>query len=364
MIGAMKILVTGGAGFIGSHLALALKQIQRGAEVVALDNLKRRGSELALPRLRVGGVAFVHGDVRAPEDLEAVGPVDLLVECSAEPSVHAGYGGAPGYLLNSNLGGLVNCLEYLRRHGGDLVFLSTSRVYPIAALRELKLSRRGDRLAFAPGASGPGWSEAGIAENFPLQGSRSLYGATKLAAELLIEEYRALYGLRAVIDRCGVVAGPWQMGKVDQGFVSLWLARHVFGGSLAYSGFGGTGAQVRDVLHVSDLCELVAVQIDSIEMHDGRVTNVGGGAACSLSLIELTDACRDLTGVRLTIGSEPETRPADIPYYVSDCTALYQRTRWRPRRGIDRILADTHRWLVDEQSWLEPIMTGDRANIA
>jgi CDP-paratose 2-epimerase len=364
MLRAMKILVTGGAGFIGSHLALALKQILRGAEVVALDNLKRRGSELALPRLRVGGVAFVHGDVRAPEDLEAMGPVDLLVECSAEPSVHAGYGGSPGYLLNSNLGGLVNCLEYLRRQGGDLVFLSTSRVYPIAALRDLKLSRLGDRLAFAPGAAGPGWSEAGITEGFPLQGSRSLYGATKLAAELLIEEYRALYGLRAVIDRCGVVAGPWQMGKVDQGFVSLWLARHVFGGSLAYSGFGGTGAQVRDVLHVSDLCELVAAQVNNIAVHDGRVNNVGGGASRSLSLIELTNACRDLTGITLPIGSDPETRPADIPYYVSDCTALYQRTQWRPRRGIDRILADTHRWLVDERSWLEPIMTGDRANIA
>jgi len=360
----MKILVTGGAGFIGSHLALGLRQIIRGAAVVALDNLKRRGSELALARLRVGGVAFIHGDVRAPEDLEAAGPVDLLVECSAEPSVHAGYGTAPGYLMNSNLVGVINCLEHLRRHGGDLVFLSTSRVYPIAALRALTLIRKGDRLSLERGAMGAGWSEAGIAEDFPLQGSRSLYGATKLAAELLIEEYRALYGLRAVVNRCGVVAGPWQMGKVDQGFVAVWLARHVFGGSLSYSGFGGLGVQVRDVLHVSDLCELVAAQIGNIGVHDGQVTNVGGGAARSLSLAELTEACRDLTGVRLPIGSQPGTRPADIPYYVSDCTALYQRTQWRPRRGIDRILSDTHRWLVDERSWLEPVMSGERASIA
>jgi CDP-paratose 2-epimerase len=360
----MKILVTGGAGFIGSHLALGLRQLVHGAEVVALDNLRRRGSELALPRLRVGGVTFIHGDVRATEDLEAVGPVDLLIECSAEPSVHAGYGGSPGYLVNSNLVGLINCLEHLRRTGGNLVFLSTSRVYPIAALREIKLTRQNDRLAVPRGVMGPGWSESGIAEDFPMQGSRSLYGATKLAAELLIEEYRALYGMQAVVNRCGVVAGPWQMGKVDQGFIALWLARHVFGGRLSYSGFGGEGLQVRDVLHVSDLCELVAEQIQTLAAHDGKVSNVGGGAARSLSLMELTDMCRDLTGTRIPVGSDPETRPADIPYYVSDCTALFRRTQWRPRRGLDRILADTHRWLVDERSWLEPILCAERASIA
>jgi len=358
----MKILVTGGAGFIGSHLALALRA--SGADVVALDNLRRRGSELALGRLRQGGVAFLHGDVRAAEDLEAAGPVDLLVECSAEPSVHAGYGGSPCDLVNSNLVGVINCLEHLRRHGGDLVFLSTSRVYPIGGLRGLALAQCGDRLVLAPGASGTGWSEAGIAEGFPLQGSRSLYGATKLAAELLIEEYRALYGLRAVIDRCSVVTGPWQMGKVDQGFVALWLARHVFGGALAYSGFGGAGAQVRDVLHVEDLCDLVAAQVADFASHDGQVTNVGGGATRSVSLAELTAACRALTGVHLPIGCALDTRPADIPYYVSDCSALYGRTAWRPRRGIEEILSDTHRWLVEERRWLEPVMAGVSASFA
>jgi len=354
----MKILVTGGAGFIGSHLALALQAAVPDARVVALDNLRRRGSELALPRLRAGGVAFLHGDVRNPEDLEAAGPVDLLLECSAEPSVHAGYGGAPGYVLNANLLGLMNCLEHLRRSGGDLLFLSTSRVYPIAALRALPLALAGTRLDLAPEAAGPGFSAAGIAETFPLTGARSLYGATKLAAELLIEEYRALYGLRAVVNRCGVVAGPWQMGKVDQGFVALWLARHVFGGALGYSGFGGTGTQLRDVLHVADLCDLVIAQIGNMEVHDGQVANVGGGSACSTSLCELTKACRLLTGNTLPIGCQPETRAADIPYYVSDCAALYRRSAWRPLRGLDHILADLHRWLVDERAWLEPIMAG------
>src|SRR5271166_6900230 len=142
-----RILVTGGAGFVGANVALNWKPAFPGAEVVALDNLKRRGSELALPRLRAGGVVFLHGDVRAPEDLDAAGPVDLMLECSAEPSVHAGYGHSPEYLVNANLTGLINCLEHLRRTGGHLVFLSSSRVYPIASLRALPLERRGERLA-------------------------------------------------------------------------------------------------------------------------------------------------------------------------------------------------------------------------
>jgi CDP-paratose 2-epimerase len=351
----MRILVTGGAGFIGAHLCLALREQVPGAQVTALDNLKRRGSELALSRLRRGGVAFLHGDVRAPDDLEAAGPVDLLIECSAEPSVHAGYGASPGYVVQTNLNGLVNCLEHLRRHGGDLIFLSSSRVYPIAALRALPLTQIGDRLALAPAAHGAGWTEHGIGEDFPLAGSRSLYGATKLAAELLIEEYAALYGLRATIDRCGVVAGPWQMGKVDQGFVALWMARHVYGGALRYSGFGGEGLQVRDVLHVDDLADLIVAQAQTMPAHAGAVQNVGGGGGCATSLRELTRLCEHISGNRIAITQDATTRAADIPYYVGDCRALSARCAWRPSRTLPDIAEDIHRWLLEERRWLEPL---------
>jgi CDP-paratose 2-epimerase len=351
----MRILVTGGAGFIGTHLSLALHERLPGAEVIALDNLKRRGSELALPRLRKGGVAFRHGDVRIVEDIEAVGPVGLLVECSAEPSVQAGYGTSPGYVVQTNLAGLVNCLDHLRRHGGDLIFLSTSRVYPIARLRGLPLVQSDGRLVLERGARGDGWSESGIGEHFPLEGGRSLYGATKLAAELLIHEYAALYGLRVTIDRCGVVAGPWQMGKVDQGFVALWMARHVFGGALRYCGFGGEGLQVRDVLHVDDLADLVVAQVTAMGDHAGLTRNVGGGAGNSTSLRELTALCRDISGSRVEIARDPVTHPADIPYYISDTTMLANGTAWRPRRSVTDIAIDIHRWLTQERRWLEPV---------
>jgi CDP-paratose 2-epimerase len=103
-----------------------------------------------------------------------------------------------------------------------VVFLSTTRVYPIVPLRDLPLVATEKRFVIPEANTGPGWSARGVAENFSLTGSRSLYGATKLCSELIIAEYVALYGLAAIINRCGVVTGPWQMGKVDQGFVVFW----------------------------------------------------------------------------------------------------------------------------------------------
>jgi CDP-paratose 2-epimerase len=335
--------VTGGAGFVGSSVALWLKAAHPDWQITALDNLKRRGSELALTRLAAGGVHFLHGDVRLREDLAEVGPADWLIECSAEPSVHAGYGGSPDYVVGSNLNGAINCLEHLRRHGGALMFISSSRVYPIARLRGLPLEAVGDRVRLKPDAAGEGWSAAGIAETFPLEGARSLYGATKLAAELMIEEYSALHGLAAVVNRCGVICGPWQMGKVDQGFVGLWLARHVFGGRLAYMGYDGAGTQVRDLFHVADLCRLIDMQITGGERHTGKTYNVGGGPELSVSLRELTAHCRARTGNTIEIGKVPETSAADVPYYVTDSAWVRAEAGWRPEHSLAATLADIHK---------------------
>jgi CDP-paratose 2-epimerase len=355
---AERILVTGGAGFVGSNIALALKRDRQAASVVAFDNLKRRGSELAVERLRAGGVEFAHGDVRTPADLAAIGPVDLIVEASAEPSVHAGYDGDPNYLIHTNLLGAVNCLEHARQHGAAMVFFSTSRIYPIAPLRALPLKKSATRFVLAADKPVPGASAVGISEKFTLAGNRSLYGATKLSAELLIEEYRAMYGLRAVVNRCGVISGPWQMGKVDQGFIVLWMARHMFGGKLGYMGFGGAGLQVRDVLHVDDLCDLLVRQLADLDKPSATACyNVGGGAANSVSLCELTALCQDITGKHIEIGRVAETRDADIPYYVSDCAAITAATGWQPQRDLRRILDDIQRWLVDNRHQVQSVLS-------
>jgi len=341
-----RVLVTGGAGFVGANLCVALAARHPGWELVALDNLSRRGSELNLPRLREAGVAFHHGDVRSREDVLGAGALDALVECSAEPSVMAGVGGSPDYLVQTNLVGAYHCLELARRERAQLVFLSTSRVYPVKALEGAAYSETDTRFELAAEQALPGLSEHGVAETLPLDGARTLYGATKLAAELLIAEYAETYGLRAVVNRCGVIAGPWQMGKVDQGVFTYWALAHHFGRDLRYIGYGGSGKQVRDLLHVDDLVDLVDEQLAGPDRWAGRTVNVGGGRDVSLSLCETTELCAELTGRRVKAEPAGEDRPGDLRIYLSDCRRLHGLTDWRPRRGAREVLADTLEWIA------------------
>jgi CDP-paratose 2-epimerase len=348
----MRILVTGGAGFVGANLSVSLAARHPDWEVAALDNLMRRGSELNLARLREAGVEFVHGDVREPPDLAAAGSFEAMVECSAEPSVLAGIAD-PSYSVQTNLVGAFNCLERARQEDAFVVFLSTSRVYPIGPQLELGLEETETRFELAAEQPHPGAGPRGISEDFPLPGARTFYGATKLAAELLIEEYADAFGLPAVVNRCGVIAGPWQMGKVDQGVFSWWLLSHHFGRPLTYVGFGGAGKQVRDLLHVDDLVDLVDEQLGDPEGWSGAVANVGGGRDCSLSLLEATALCRELTGNEVEVGSDPETRPGDVPIYLSDCSHLSSLSSWAPRRSSRDILGDLFDWAVQHEEQLE-----------
>jgi CDP-paratose 2-epimerase len=355
----VRVLVTGGAGFVGGNLVVALAERHPDWEIVALDNLMRRGSELNLARLRDAGVEFVHGDVREPTDLTAAGPFDALVEGSAEPSVLAGFADT-SYSVQTNLLGAFNCLERARAEEAFVVFLSTSRVYPVAPQLELALEEEATRFELAESQPVAGAGPAGISENFPMAGARTLYGATKLSAELLIEEYADAFGLRAVTNRCGVIAGPWQMGKVDQGVFSWWLLSHLFGRPLSYIGYGGSGRQVRDLLHVDDLIELVDEQLGEPERWSGVVANVGGGRECSLSLLETTELCRELTGNEVPIGTEAETRRGDVPVYLSDCARLHSLTSWRPRRGARDVLADLLAWSTEHEDELRAALGFER----
>src|SRR3954464_12397876 len=276
-----RVLITGGSGFVGANLGVGLAARHPDWGITAFDNLKRRGAELNIPRLRAAGIRFVHGDVRSQADLLAVDPVDAVVECSAEPSALAGVEGSPDYVVQSNLVGAYNCLELARRDGAQFVFMSTSRVYPYGTLDGLPYRESESRFELT--------EREGIAEDFPLDGPRTLYGATKLATELLATEYAASVGLPTVINRCGVIAGPWQMGRVDQGVFTYWLLAHMTGRPLEYIGYGGAGKQVRDPLNVDALVELIERQLSAPDEWNGRTLNVGGGRDVSLSLAETTE---------------------------------------------------------------------------
>ncbi|HSX29852.1 MAG TPA: NAD-dependent epimerase/dehydratase family protein [Candidatus Saccharimonadales bacterium] len=350
-----RILITGGAGFVGSNLAMRLREDLPKAEIVCLDNLKRRGSELAVRRLTNAGVQFIHGDIRSREDL-VMPRIDLLIECAAEPSVMAGIESSPDYLINTNLVGTLNCLELARKDDADVVFLSTSRVYPMQHINNLKFKETDTRFELVELQETSGASKHGIAEHFPLDKPRSLYGATKLISEIMIGEYTDTFHLRAIVNRCGVITGPWQMGKVDQGVVVLWVARHYFKKPLSYIGYGGTGKQVRDFIHIHDLYRAVKHQLDNFNDYSGEVYNVGGGLENSVSLQELTRLCEEVTGNKIDIASVIDERQADLISFVTDSRKFKQKSKLKWEKGPKETVQDIYKWIKENEDDLRPIL--------
>lgn len=351
-----NILITGGAGFVGSNLAIKLKENYPELSITCLDNLKRRGSELSLLRLKKLGIEFIHGDIRNKEDF-TIDEVDLVLECSAEPSVLAGINSSPDYLLNTNLVGTINCLEIAREHDAAFLFLSTSRVYPISYINDLAFEETDTRFAITDDQKVPGASSKGIAEDFPLDKPRSLYGVTKLASELIIQEYADTYGMKAIIDRCGVITGPWQMGKVDQGVFVLWVAKHYFNKQLSYIGYGGEGKQVRDFIHIDDLYTAIDHQLNNFDEYSGDVFNIGGGLDNSASLQELTRLCQEITGNTIPIDSVKEDRPADLRFFITDSTKFLDKSGLAWQKDARTTVQEIYEWIKANESQLEPILS-------
>ena len=350
-----RILITGGCGFIGAAIADHLVKESTSREVVAFDNLSGRGCDYRLNNLEKLGVSTIQGDVRNARDLEEAGRCDVIVCCAAEASVLAGRGDGARRVWETNLVGTANSIECARKWRSRVIFLSSSRVYPIRQLEGLPLELQAERFELPGDAEGVGWSWEGISEDFPLSGRRSLYGATKLASELLLEEFSEEEGLGVAVNRCGVIAGPGQIGGVEQGFVSLWVARHIYGGALAYQGWGGTGMQVRDVLHVRDLCELISAQLVRLQSDDYRVYNVGGGRTNSVSLFELTRICEAATQRSVDVGRSYEPSPLDIRFFVTDTREVRSEISWSPSRSVEKCVEDIAGWLLRERAVLESL---------
>jgi len=351
----MKILIAGICGFTGSILARTLQEFDSGIDFWGIDNFLRAGSEQNRAPLTASGVHLFHGDVRCRSDLDVLPEVDWVIDAAANPSVLAAMNGdsSSRQLLEHNLVGTINLLEFCKRTGAGLILLSTSRVYSIAPLVNLPVTIENE--AYRPRLDSNrlvGLSSEGIAENFPTAPPISVYGATKLASELIALEYGEAFDLPIWINRCGVLAGAGQFGRADQGIFAFWINSYLRRRLFRYIGFDRQGHQVRDCLHPRDVAAVVWKQMQSPDRQVERVQNVSGGVASAMSLAQLSSWCAARFG-KHTIGSDSASRPYDVPWMVLDSTRAKRQWDWQPTVRVEQILEEIAQHAETHPEWLE-----------
>lgn len=348
----MKILITGVSGFAGISIAKSLLQSYSNLQIVGLDNFSRKGSELNISELTNLGINLIRSDIRAHSDIDDLPKVDWVIDCAANPSVLAGLDGnsSSRQLMEHNLIGTINLLEYCKRHKAGLILLSTSRVYSALELSALPVKPSNDRFDLQD-CDLKGVSKSGISEDFPTTAPLSLYGASKLASETLILEYGECFDFPVWINRCGVLAGAGQFGKADQGIFSFWIHSFSDKKPLKYIGFNGTGHQVRDALHPKDLVPLLSRQMLEPDWESPKIINLGGGVENSMSLKELSIWCEDRFGQNVVLASKDE-RPMDAPLIVMDSTTAQNAWNWSVKIRIEQILEEIADHAEKNPNWL------------
>ena len=338
----MKILITGGCGFVGSNLAIYLKKKLKKAKISTLDNLSRKGSEINRVRLKSYKIENLKIDISDFKKIKKLPKYNLVIDCCAEAAIEASKLD-PDRVISTNLIGTYNILKKCVKDKSKIIFLSSSRVYSIRALRKLigKINLKSKIK-----------KKYKINEKFNIFGPKSLYGLSKLSSEELIREFNYENNINYIINRLGVISGPWQFGKQDQGFVSLWIGRHINKKKLRYIGFGGYGNQLRDVIHIDDVCEIISIQIKNFIKIKNNTFNVGGGIKNAISLKDLTLKCQLITNNKVKIGKNKKTSNYDIPYYVTDNKKISKFYNWLPKKNIDQIIQDVYFWIISERNVL------------
>ena len=351
----MRLLITGICGFVGSTLAKAIAADGCAAEIVGIDNLSRAGSEVNRRPLQALGVRVVPGDIRNPSDMENLSAADWVIDAAASPSVLAGVDGRTSsrQLVEHNLGGTINLLEYCKRHQAGLVLLSTSRVYSIDPLVRLGMRVVDDAFQLNPDQRLPaGISARGVSEEFSTAPPVSLYGSTKVASEHLALEYGETFQFPVWVNRCGVMAGAGQFGHPAQGIFAYWIHSFFERSPLKYIGFGGTGHQTRDCLHPRDLVPLLKSQwAEPTRTQKPRTANVSGGVASAMSLKQLSTWCESRVGSGRVDASD-EVRPFDVPWLVLNPTLAKETWGWSPMTHTTQILEEIAAHAVANPTWL------------
>ena len=333
-----KILITGGCGFVGSNLCIFLNK--KKYKVSSLDNLSRKGSRYNLNLLKKLNIKNHKINIENYHQISKLPKFDIIIDCCAEAAVEVSKNNFDK-VINTNLIGTINILKKVKNDKSKIIFLSSSRVFPIKKINEIfKQKVLNNSLVI----------KKMFSENSETNGAKTIYGVTKLASEMFIEEFSYAFNIKYIINRCGVISGPLQFGKQDQGFVSLWIWRHLMKKKLSYIGYGGKGNQTRDVLHIYDLCELIFMQIKKIGSINNSLFTVGGSTKSNISLKKLTKICQEITGNKLRITKVKKTSIYDIPYFITDNSKVIKSYNWKPERNILNIVKDTYNWLKNNKA--------------
>jgi len=321
----MKILITGGAGFIGSNTARLL--LDRGYEVIILDNLSRKG---VVNNLKwIPEARFIFGDVRNLEHLQhLIKDVDGIVHCAANPGIPFSLEN-PKEDFKINAMGTLNVLEIARKIDCPVIYCSTNKVYPEDLINSIPLIEKETRYEWA---DRKGFSKTDMVGGRP----HSPYGISKLVGDMYCQEYFSVYGLHTVVNRMSCIYGTHQYGNEEQG----WVAHFVF--SVLRNKLitiYGNGKQVRDMLWGEDLARLFLLEIEKINKFKGTVWNVGGGPENTMSLIECLAHIHAKTGKEIRLNFK-EWRVADHKVYISDIGELkkYWKPTISPEQGIDILI--------------------------
>lgn len=337
----MKILITGGCGFLGSNLAS--RALQRGDELVVFDDLSRPGAAQNLEWLRAqGSFTFAHGDIRNPEEITSAvcDPTpDVVFHLAAQVAMTTSIGD-PRRDFEINALGSLNLLEAVRLHAprAGVVYSSTNKVY--GDLEQYRYEETDTRYRCLD-------RPAGFDETTPL-GFHSPYGCSKGAGDQYTLDYARIFGLKTVVLRHSSMCGGRQFASYDQGWIGWFCGRALAAraGDPEPFTISGSGKQVRDVLHAEDVVRLYFLLVERIGQVRGRVFNIGGGMANSLSLLELFGFLEQELGVTLRFRSLPP-RESDQRVFVADIAAIREAIGWRPEidyaAGVRRVL----RWLED-----------------
>ena len=349
----MKVLITGGAGFIGSNTAKRF--INSGQEVIIFDNLSRKGTNSNLDWLRkVGDFTFIEGDVRNYEQIKNVfsenPKIEIVIHLAGQVAVTTSVQ-EPREDFEKNALGTFNVLEAIRvfyeltplvdgkeilKDSPFLIFSSTNKVY--GKMENIEIVERNDKYAYEQ-------YPLGISEDTTLD-FHSPYGCSKGVADQYVIDYSRIYGLKSVVMRQSCIYGYRQFGIEDQGWVAWFTIASLLEKEITIY---GNGKQVRDVLFIDDLIDCYVKAIENMEKVSGKAYNIGGGPDSTLSLLELISHLEKLTNKKIT-PSFSTWRPGDQPVFVCNIEKAYEEFGWKPKTTVEEGISKLQKWVYENKN--------------